>query len=54
MPTAFQINSVAETVLWKDGSTPTGTANGIDLIELEWLDLGTLGNYLTARHTSFS
>ena len=32
MPTAVQIDGVAQTILWQGGSAPTGTASGTDVV----------------------
>ena len=52
MPTALQIAGVAQTINWKDGSAPTGTANGYDIVSFTvmrrsstWIVFGSASSY---------
>lgn len=41
MPTAIQINGVAEDIAWADGVVPGGNANQYDLVTFELINLGS-------------
>lgn len=52
MPTALQIAGSAQTINWKDGSAPTGTANGYDIVSFTvmrrsstWIVFGSASSY---------
>ena len=52
MPTALQIAGAAQTINWKDGSAPTGTANGYDIVSFTvmrrsstWIVFGSASSY---------
>ena len=40
MPTAVQINGAAQTILWPDGLTPSGTQNEIDVVSFTFIRTG--------------
>jgi len=48
IPNAVQLGGAAQTILWQDGSVPSGTANGVDVVTFSILYNGTsytvLGN----------
>ena len=44
IPTAVEIGSVAQTILWQGGSQPSGTANGTDVVAFSVLNDG--GTYV--------
>ena len=62
LPTALQINSVAQTILWEGGVTPSATVNGYDILEFDlryfWQsnfpDPGTVTWVVAGKHTSYS
>jgi len=41
LPTALQIDSVAQTIKWQGASPPSGTANQIDIVTFSILNTGT-------------
>jgi len=52
LPTAVQIAGSAQTILWQGGSTPSGTANGVDVVSFTlirsnnaWTVLGSVTPY---------
>lgn len=53
MPTAVQIDGSAQTINWKDGSAPTGTASGTDVVSFTlirssggaWKVIGSASSY---------
>jgi len=41
LPTAVQIAGSAQTILWQGGSTPSGTANGVDVVSFTLIRTGS-------------
>ena len=52
MPTAIQIDCVAQTIVWQGNNTPTGTDNGKNVVSFTILNDG--GTYIVlGQSTSF-
>ena len=37
LPNSVEVNNVYQTLVWKDGVTPTGRSNAVDVVELTLL-----------------
>ena len=53
MINALSINGLSAFIYWQGGSTPTGTANGIDTISFSIYSTGT-SYYITGQSVSYS